>query len=74
VSVRSRPAARIWQSDPARHREGPSYHRWWDQYSSREGDMKYEKPAVQRFGSLRELTLGNGPRLGGDAVSLYHRS
>ena len=27
--------------------------------------MKYEKPAVQRFGSLRELTLGNGPRLGG---------
>ena len=36
--------------------------------------MKYEKPAVQRFGSLRELTLGNCPRLGGDAVSLYHRS
>ena len=36
--------------------------------------MKYEKPAVQRFGSLREVTLGNGPRLGGDAVSLYHRS
>ena len=36
--------------------------------------MKYEKPTVQRFGSRRELTLGNGPRLGGDAVSLYHRS
>ena len=36
--------------------------------------MKYEKPAVQRYGSLRELTLGNGPRLGGDAVSVYHRS
>ena len=39
-----------------------------------ESTMKYEKPAVQRYGSLRELTLGNGPRLGGDAVSLYHRS
>ena len=39
-----------------------------------ESTMKYEKPVVQRFGSLRELTLGNGPRLGGDAVSLYHRS
>jgi hypothetical protein len=36
--------------------------------------MKYEKPAVQRFGTLRELTLGNGPLLGGDATSLYHRS
>ena len=36
--------------------------------------MKYEKPAVKRYGSLRELTLGNGPRLGGDATSLYHRS
>ena len=22
--------------------------------------MKYEKPVVQRFGSLRELTLGGG--------------
>ena len=54
---------------------GPSYHRRWDQYShpGRE-HMKYEKPAVQRFGSLRELTLGNGPQLGGDATSLYHRS
>jgi hypothetical protein len=36
--------------------------------------MKYEKPAVQRFGTLRELTLGNGPLAGGDATSLYHRS
>ena len=36
--------------------------------------MKYEKPAVQRFGSLHELTLGAGPRLGGDATSVYHRS
>lgn len=36
--------------------------------------MKYEKPAVQRFGSLRELTLGGGPILGGDATNLYHRS
>ena len=39
-----------------------------------ESTMKYEKPAVQRYGSLRELTLGNGPRLGGDASSIYHRS
>ena len=36
--------------------------------------MKYEKPAVQRFGSLRELTLGGGPISGGDATTLYHRS
>jgi hypothetical protein len=34
----------------------------------------YEKPVVQRFGSLRELTLGTGPNLGGDAQSIYHRS
>jgi hypothetical protein len=36
--------------------------------------MSYEKPTVQRFGSLREVTRGNGPGLGGDAASLYHRS
>jgi hypothetical protein len=36
--------------------------------------MKYEKPTVQRFGSIREFTLGNGPRMGGDATSLHHRS
>jgi hypothetical protein len=36
--------------------------------------MKYEKPAVQRFGSLRELTLGGGPNNGGDATNIYHRS
>ena len=36
--------------------------------------MKYEKPAVQRFGSLRELTLGGGAQLSGDATNLYHRS
>ena len=36
--------------------------------------MKYEKPAVQRFGTLRELTLGGGPQLSGDATNLYHRS
>ena len=36
--------------------------------------MKYEKPAVQRFGSLRELTLGGGPQTQGDATNLYHRS
>jgi len=34
----------------------------------------YEKPVVQRFGTLRELTLGQGPNLGGDAQSIYHRS
>jgi hypothetical protein len=36
--------------------------------------MKYEKPVVQRFGTLRELTLGGGPISGGDATNLYHRS
>lgn len=36
--------------------------------------MKYEKPAVQRFGTLRELTLGGGPINGGDATNMYHRS
>jgi hypothetical protein len=35
---------------------------------------KYEKPMVQRFGTLRELTLGGGPELSGDATNLYHRS
>lgn len=34
----------------------------------------YEKPAVKRFGSLRELTNGAGPAGGGDATSIYHRS
>jgi len=38
------------------------------------GDVKYEKPMVQRFGSLREHTLGLGPSSGGDAASIYHRS
>ena len=36
--------------------------------------MKYEKPVVQRFGTLRELTLGGGAQLSGDATNLYHRS
>jgi len=36
--------------------------------------MTYQKPAVQRFGSLRELTLGGGAQLAGDATNLYHRS
>jgi hypothetical protein len=36
--------------------------------------MKYEKPVVQRFGSLRELTLGGGPEESGDATNLSHRS
>ena len=36
--------------------------------------IMYEKPAVQRFGSLRELTMGSGPSTGGDATSVYHRS
>jgi len=39
-----------------------------------EEKMKYEKPAVQRWGTLRELTLGSGPNTPGDATSLYHRS
>ena len=34
----------------------------------------YEKPVVHRFGSIRELTLGTGRELGGDATSVYHRS
>ena len=34
----------------------------------------YEKPMVQRFGSLRELTLGGGPQEAGDATNMYHRS
>ena len=34
----------------------------------------YEKPTVQRLGSLRELTLGLGPNLGGCPSSVYHRS
>ena len=38
------------------------------------GTMTYEKPAVQRFGTVRELTLGGGPLEGGDATNLYHRS
>lgn len=42
--------------------------------SNREEKMKYEKPAVQRLGSLRELTLGSGPSTPGDATNLYHRS
>lgn len=36
--------------------------------------MKYEKPAVQRFGTLREITLGAGQNTPGDATNLYHRS
>jgi hypothetical protein len=34
----------------------------------------YEKPVVQRFGTLRDLTFGSGPAGGGDATSIYHRS
>jgi hypothetical protein len=36
--------------------------------------MKYEKPAVLRLGSLREVTLGAGPNSPGDATNMYHRS
>ena len=39
-----------------------------------EMSMAYQKPVVQRFGSLRELTLGGGAQLQGDATNLYHRS
>ena len=34
----------------------------------------YEKPVVYRYGSLRELTMGQGAAIGGDATSIYHRS
>ncbi len=34
----------------------------------------YEKPVVQRFGSLRELTLGQGPNRGGVPAGVYNRS
>jgi hypothetical protein len=36
--------------------------------------VMYEKPAVQRFGTLREVTQGSGPSMGGDPQSVYHRS
>ena len=36
--------------------------------------MTYQKPVVQRFGSLRELTLGGGAQLQGDATEPDHRS
>jgi hypothetical protein len=42
--------------------------------SNREGWMKYEKPVVQRFGTLREITLGAGLHTPGDATNMYHRS
>ena len=42
--------------------------------TDRKGVEMYEKPVVQRLGSLRELTLGLGPNLGGDSQSVYHRS
>ena len=35
--------------------------------------MTYQKPAVQRLGSLREVTLGAGQNTPGDATNLYHR-
>jgi len=34
----------------------------------------YQKPSVTRYGSLRELTLGGGAQMSGDATNLYHRS
>lgn len=36
--------------------------------------MRYEKPTVTRFGSVRDLTHGAGPAGGGDATSVWHRS
>jgi hypothetical protein len=36
--------------------------------------VMYEKPAVQRFGTMRDITQGMGPALGGDPQSVYHRS
>ena len=51
--------------------------RGWEQpaaIGTGEDSMKYEKPAVQRLGSLREVTLGAGQNTPGDATNLYHRS
>ena len=42
--------------------------------SDKTANEQYEKPVVQRFGTLRELTLGGGPQSTGDATNLYHRS
>ena len=36
--------------------------------------MPYQKPEVVRYGTLVEVTNGNGANLGGDATSVYHRS
>ena len=36
--------------------------------------MSYQKPEVARFGTLAEVTNGAGANLGGDAMSVYHRS
>ena len=36
--------------------------------------MSYQKPEVARFGTLTEVTNGAGANLGGDAMSVYHRS
>jgi len=57
--------------------DGYVSHRGWETSSgnsNREDSMKYEKPAVQRLGSLREVTLGAGQNTPGDATNLYHRS
>jgi hypothetical protein len=36
--------------------------------------MRYERPSVTRYGTIRELTNGAGPAGGGDSQSIYHRS
>jgi hypothetical protein len=38
------------------------------------GGYVYEKPKVERFGTLRELTLGGAPIVEGDCLSIWHRS
>jgi len=43
-------------------------------HDSQKESVMYEKPAVQRFGTLRDITQGLGPALGGDPQSVYHRS
>ena len=53
---------------------GPLAHSQVFTISGRRFTMKYEKPAVQRFGTVREITLGAGQNTPGDATNLYHRS
>ena len=67
-------AARVWQLEGC---PGSVARRWVNSFvciPHLENHMTYEKPTVKRFGSLRELTLGGGAQMQGDATNLYHRS